>query len=208
MRTPAPYLHRILFDSTQGCFFHGEVRPQAYGGAPTRDAICGLSNVGNGSLADPKVSSVLLSTQLQTAKDAKDNPRIRNGEQLVPNLTHIIGKDQKKMFYYYEVDDPVSAENVPDVRTSRAFYRGKVKVFETPVVERVQIDDAARKAAVFQLEVPSGALPPGSTPARSTSSTRSPASSPSALGVPAAVEQNPSSLLLRPCRALSDADSS
>jgi VWFA-related protein len=107
-----------------------------------------------------KVSSVLLSTQLQAAKDTKDNPLIRNGEQLVPNLTHIIGKDQK-MFFYYEVYDPASAENVPAVRTSLAFYRGKVKVFETPVVERAQIDDPSRKAAVFQLEVPAGALPPG-----------------------------------------------
>jgi hypothetical protein len=107
-----------------------------------------------------KVSSVLLSTQLQTAKDTKDNPLIRNGEQLVPNLTHIIGKDQK-MYFYYEVYDPASTENIPAVRTSLAFYRGKVKVFETPVIERAQIDDASRKAAVFQLEVPSGALPPG-----------------------------------------------
>jgi VWFA-related protein len=110
--------------------------------------------------ASLKVSSVLLSTQLQTAKDTKDNPLIRNGEQLVPNLTHIIGKDQK-MYFYYEVYDPASTENVPAVRTSLAFYRGKVKVFETPVVERAQIDDAPRKAAVFQLEVPAGALPPG-----------------------------------------------
>ena len=107
-----------------------------------------------------KVSSVLLSTQLQAAKDSKDNPLIRNGEQLVPNLTHIIGKDQK-MFFYYEVYDPASAENIPAVRTSLAFYRGKVKVFETPVVERAQIDDPSRKAAVFQLEVPAGSLPPG-----------------------------------------------
>jgi VWFA-related protein len=107
-----------------------------------------------------KVSSVVLSSQLQTAKDSKDNPLIRNGEQLVPNLTHIFGKDQK-MLFYYEVYDPASAENAPDVRTSLAFYRGKVKVFETPVVERAQLDDPGRKAAVFQLEVPAGALPPG-----------------------------------------------
>ena len=31
----------------------------------------------------------------------------------------------------------------------------------TPVVERSQIDDAYRKAAVFQLEVPAGSLKPG-----------------------------------------------
>ena len=105
-----------------------------------------------------KVSSVVLSTQVQPAKDSKDNPLIRNGQQLVPNVTHIIGKDQR-MLFYYEVYDPAGA--APDVRTSLAFYRGKVKVFETPVIERASIDDPQRKAAIFQLEVPAGALQPG-----------------------------------------------
>ena len=107
-----------------------------------------------------KVSSIVLSTQLQPARERSDNPLIRNGEQIVPNLTHIVGKDQK-MYFYYEVYDPASADNAPDVRTSLAFYRGKVKVFETPVVERAAIDAPSRKAAVFQLEVPAGSLPPG-----------------------------------------------
>ncbi|HEX6464122.1 MAG TPA: VWA domain-containing protein [Vicinamibacterales bacterium] len=107
-----------------------------------------------------KVSSVVLSTQLQAAKDTKDNPLVRNGEQLIPNLTHLVGKDQK-LFFYYEVYDPAAADNAPDVRSSLAFYRGKVKVFETPVIAREQIDDPSRKAAVFQLEVPPGSLPPG-----------------------------------------------
>jgi VWFA-related protein len=107
-----------------------------------------------------KVSSVILSTQQQpAAKPDKDNPLIRNGEQLIPNLTHIVGKDQK-MLFYYEVYDPAS-ETAPDLRSSLAFYKGRVKVFETPVVERAQIDDPARKAAVFELEVPAGALPAG-----------------------------------------------
>ena len=108
-----------------------------------------------------KVSSVVLSTQLQASKErSSNNPLVSNGEQLVPNLTHVVGKDQR-MFFYYEVYDPASTENVPDVRTSLAFYRGKVKVFETPVVERVTVDDPARKAAVFKLEVPPGSLPAG-----------------------------------------------
>ena len=109
-----------------------------------------------------KVSSVVLSTQKQAlANGAKtDNPLVRNGEQLVPNLTHIVGKDQK-MYFYYEVYDPAAADNAPDVRTSLAFYRGKVKVYETPVVDRARIDEPSRKAAIFQLELPAGSLPPG-----------------------------------------------
>jgi VWFA-related protein len=107
-----------------------------------------------------KVSSVILSTQVQPARESGGNPLVRNGEQLVPNLTHVAGKDQKLLFYY-EVYDPAVVESAPDVRTSLAFYRGKVKVFETPVVERAVLDDAARKAAIFKLEVPAGSLPPG-----------------------------------------------
>jgi hypothetical protein len=109
-----------------------------------------------------KVSSVVLSTQRQALANGgkSDNPLVRNGEQLVPNLTHIVGKDQK-MYFYYEVYDPAATDNAPDVRTSLAFYRGRVKVFETPVVERARIDEPSRKAAVFQLELPAGSLPPG-----------------------------------------------
>jgi VWFA-related protein len=108
-----------------------------------------------------KLSSVVLSTQLQPATGkAGDNPLVRDGEQIVPNLTHIVGKDQT-MYFYYEVYDPAASGSAPDVRTSLAFYRGKVKVFETPVVERSSLDVPNRKAAAFQLEVPAGSLPAG-----------------------------------------------
>ena len=107
-----------------------------------------------------KVSSVVLSTQVQATKEKSESPLVRNGEQLIPNLTHIVGKDQR-MIFYYEVYDPASAESASDLRTSLAFYRGKVKVFETPVVERAAVDDPSRKAALFKLEVPAGSIPPG-----------------------------------------------
>jgi VWFA-related protein len=108
-----------------------------------------------------KVSAVTLSTQVQPAKEVKNNPLIRNGQQLVPNITHIIGRDQR-MLFYYEVYDPATPSGAaPDIRTSMAFYRGRVKVFETPVVERSNVDDPSRKAAIFQFEVPAGSLQPG-----------------------------------------------
>lgn len=108
-----------------------------------------------------KLSSVILATQRQpaTGKTA-DNPLVKNGEQLLPDITHIVGKDQT-MYFYYEVYDPTQSDNAPDVRTSLAFYKGRVKVFETPVIERSRIDDPSRKAAVFQLEVPAGSIPAG-----------------------------------------------
>jgi VWFA-related protein len=109
-----------------------------------------------------KVSSVVLSTQVQPAAARRtDNPLVRDGVQLLPNLTHVVGRDQKLLFYY-EVYDPVtSAGSPPQIRTSLAFYRGKVKAFETPVVERTAVDAPERGAALFRFEVPADALPPG-----------------------------------------------
>src|SRR4029453_10774037 len=56
-----------------------------------------------------KVSSVVLSTQLQSVKGRSDNPLVRDGVQLLPNLTHVVGRDQN-LFFYYEVYDPSMAE--------------------------------------------------------------------------------------------------
>jgi hypothetical protein len=108
-----------------------------------------------------KMSSIVLSTQLQPATRRTDNPLVRDGVQLLPNLTHVVGKDQK-LYFYYEVYEPEAPQGEsPQLRTSLAFYRGKVKVFETPVVERTQIDAPDRRAALFQFEVPPGSLTPG-----------------------------------------------
>jgi VWFA-related protein len=111
--------------------------------------------------APVKVSSLVLSTQLQNATGRKTaSPLVRDGVQLVPNLTHIVGRGQK-LYFYYEVYDPAAENGLTQLRTSLAFYRGKVKVFETPVVERTQIDATDRHAAIFQFEVPADSFKPG-----------------------------------------------
>ena len=108
-----------------------------------------------------KVSSVILSTQLQPATGGRtDNPLVRNNAQLLPNLTHVVSRDQR-MYFYYEVYDPAETASAPAVKTSLAFYRGKVKVFETQTVERTELEAADRHAAVFQLEVPADRFKPG-----------------------------------------------
>jgi VWFA-related protein len=108
-----------------------------------------------------KVSSVVMSTQVQKAAAGRsDNPLIRDGVQLLPNLTRAVGRNQK-VYFYYEVYDPAVTEQSPDLRTSLAFYRGGVKVFETPVVTRTAIDEPNRRAVVFQFEVPAEQFRPG-----------------------------------------------
>jgi hypothetical protein len=80
--------------------------------------------------------------------------------QLLPNLTRVVTRGQR-VYFYYEVYDPALAEQAPDLRTSLAFYRGSVKVFETPLVERVTIDEPSRRAVIFQFEVPASAFTAG-----------------------------------------------
>ena len=61
-----------------------------------------------------------------------------------------------------EVYDPATAASTtPDVRTSLAFYKGRTKVYETPMVERERLDDTSRRAAVFRLELPAATFAPG-----------------------------------------------
>ena len=64
---------------------------------------------------------------------------MRDGLQLIPNLTHVIGQDQR-LFLYFEVYDPSIAEGS---------------------AHRTAIDATDRRAAVFRLEVPAGAFKPG-----------------------------------------------
>jgi VWFA-related protein len=108
-----------------------------------------------------KVSSLVLGTQLQNVSGRRNpNPLVRDGLELVPNLTHIVNRSQK-VYFYYEVYEPATDAGAPQLRTSLSFYRGKVKVFETPIVERVSLDVADRRAAVFQFEVPADSFTPG-----------------------------------------------
>ena len=75
----------------------------------------------------------MLSTQLQNVTGRKTaSPLVRDGVELVPNLTHIVSRDQK-LYFYYEVYDPTADNGAPQLRTNLAFYRGKVKVFRDAV---------------------------------------------------------------------------
>ena len=113
--------------------------------------------------APVKVSSVTLSTQIRSAVGQRrsESPLVRDGVELLPSLTHVVDRDQK-MYFYYEVYDPQTpAGGSARLKTSLAFFRGAVKVFETPLIERSDLDAADRRAALFQFEVPAEAFRPG-----------------------------------------------
>ncbi len=120
-----------------------------------------------------KMSSIVLAGQLQqNTKRKSDNPLVREGSEVIPSVTHVFSADQH-LYFYYEVYDPAHAtananaqpndRNNPAIRllTNVAFFRGKTKAYETPLVESVQLNAPDRKAAIFQLEVPLTQLKPG-----------------------------------------------
>ena len=113
-----------------------------------------------------KLSSIVVGTQLQAGVKKNDrNPLARDGRELVPNVTHVVSGAQH-LYFYYELYDPARAAggNPAEpikVMTSIAFFRGRVRAFETPVVEATSLSAADRKSAVFQFDVPAASLPPG-----------------------------------------------
>ncbi len=116
-----------------------------------------------------KMSSVVLANQLQPAGKGKTNgdPLIRDGSEVIPNVTHVFSSGQH-LYLYYEVYDPAKPANQAKTEktgmkllTSVAFFQGRAKAYETPLVEAKQINAQDRHAAVFQLDVPLTQLKPG-----------------------------------------------
>ena len=98
---------------------------------------------------------------------------MRDGSEVIPSVTHVFSAGQH-LYFYYEVYDPAHAaantdgqgersEAIPAIRllTNVAFFRGKTKAYETPLVESEQLNAPDRKAAIFQLDVPLTQLKPG-----------------------------------------------
>ena len=121
--------------------------------------------------APVKMSSIVLASQLQqNTKRKSENPLIRDGSEVIPSVTHVFSADQH-LYFYYEVYDPTHAaaqaeandRNNPTIRllTNVAFFRGKAKAYETPLVESAQLNAPDRKAVIFQLDVPLTQLKPG-----------------------------------------------
>jgi VWFA-related protein len=121
-------------------------------------------NVPDLKAAPVKISSVVLSNQKQPAKQ-KNHPLVREGAEIVPNVTHVFSSGQH-LYFYYEVYDPAKPADATDkaaarVLTNVAFYKGAVKSYETPLVEADQVNVPERKATAFELDVPLTELKPG-----------------------------------------------
>ena len=122
-----------------------------------------------------KMSSIVLASQVQPAKKGPDiNPLVRDGSEIIPNVTHVFTAAQH-LRLYYEVYEPgrsktpqlpqssQSSQTKPGIHllTNVAFFQGKAKVFESSVVELTELNARDRKAGVFQLDLPLTPLKPG-----------------------------------------------
>jgi len=122
-----------------------------------------------------RMSSVLLASQISTqpAKN-KLNPLLYQGRELIPNISHVFSQSQH-LYLYYEVYDPAK-DGRPDpaatgnpvalktrvrVLSSVAFFFGRRKAYETPLVEARQLNAPERHAVIFELDVPLAQLRPG-----------------------------------------------
>jgi hypothetical protein len=115
-----------------------------------------------------KLSSIVVGTQLKAGARAEGrNPLVRDGRELVPNVTRVVSTSQH-LYFYYEIYDPGrrtaqggAASRGIKVLTSVAFYRGRQRAFETPLVQTTELSAPDRTAAAFQLDVAAAALKPG-----------------------------------------------
>jgi len=116
-----------------------------------------------------KMSSIVLASQREPSK--KEDPLVRNGQEYVPNISHVFRQDQH-MYLLYEIYDPAHAkpsEGAPkepktaiDLLSSLELIQGPAKVYETPIVQAKSINVEGRDAVSLELDVPLSGLKPGS----------------------------------------------
>jgi VWFA-related protein len=116
-----------------------------------------------------KMSSIVLASLRQPSK--KTSPLVREGEEYVPNISHVFRQDQH-LYLLYEVYGPArekAAENQPkgtkpgiNLLSSLELIQGSTKVYETPVVQAKAVNVDGRDAVVVELDVPLAGLKPGS----------------------------------------------
>jgi VWFA-related protein len=119
-----------------------------------------------------KLSSILLASQRVPTKST--NPLVHDGEQYVPNISHVFRAGQH-LYLLYEVYSPAKVKPAADANgatgkvakgsinliSSLELIQGSTKVFETPVVQATALNVAGRDAVAVQLDVPLDKLKPG-----------------------------------------------
>ena len=100
----------------------------------------------------------------------KESPLVREGEEYVPNISHVFRQDQH-LYLLYEiynpthekpaVDPPKGTKPGIDLLSSLELIQGSTKVYETPLVQAKAINVEGRDAVAIELDVPLAGLKPG-----------------------------------------------
>jgi VWFA-related protein len=115
-----------------------------------------------------KMSSIVLASLRQPNKKA--SPLVRDGEEYVPNISHVFRQDQH-LYLLYEIYSPAREKlaadapkgTKPDINllSSLELIQGGTKVYETPLVQARAINVEGRDAVAVELDVPLSGLKPG-----------------------------------------------
>lgn len=116
-----------------------------------------------------KMSSIVLASQKRPSK--QDNPLVREGQEYVPNISHVFRQDQH-LYLLYEVYDPTHEKLADDhargakpginLLSSLELIQGSAKVYESPLLQAKAINVNGRDAVAVELDVPLSGLKPGS----------------------------------------------
>jgi VWFA-related protein len=116
-----------------------------------------------------QMSSILLASLRQPSK--QQSPLVRNGQEYVPNISHVFRQDQH-LYLLYEIyspaheklaaDAPKGAKPGINLLSSLELIQGSTKVYETPLVQAKAINVEGRDAVAIELDVPLAGLKPGS----------------------------------------------
>ncbi len=116
-----------------------------------------------------KMSSIVLASMRVPSK--KQDPLVRNGEEYVPNISHVFRQDQH-LYLLYEIYAPTREKPAADAAkgtkpgidllSSLELIQGSTKVYETPLVQAKAINVEGRDAVSIELDVPLAGLKPGS----------------------------------------------
>ena len=119
-----------------------------------------------------KMSSIVLAAVRQPGKASgkEMDPLRRNGQEYVPNISHVFRQDQH-MYLLYEVYDPAhdksglggpkEPKSAVNLLSSLELIQGSTKVYETPLVRARAVNEEGRDAVAFELDVPLARLKPG-----------------------------------------------
>jgi VWFA-related protein len=144
------------------------VRENQTGRMGSFEAEITLPEMKKAPLPSLRMSSIVLASMRQPSK--QQSPLIRNGQEYVPNISHVFRQDQH-LYLLYEIYSPAREKAAADapkgtkaginLLSSLELIQGSTKVYETPLVQARAVNVEGRDAVAIELDLPLSGLKPG-----------------------------------------------